>query len=80
MREETLYELETPYRQKFRIKGFRFGEGEKACAMVAAVRGNEVQQMYVCSLLVKSCANWKSRVPLLPATSCWWCPASITFP
>ena len=53
MREETLYELETPYRQKFRIKGFRFGEGKKACAMVAAVRGNEVQQMYVCALLVK---------------------------
>ena len=51
MREETLYELETPYRQKFRIKGFRFGEGEKACAMVAAVSGNEVQQMYVCALL-----------------------------
>lgn len=37
MREETLYELETPYRQKFKIRGFRFGEGEKACAMVAAV-------------------------------------------
>ena len=36
MREETLYELETPYRQKFKIRGFRFGEGEKACAMVAA--------------------------------------------
>jgi len=29
MREETLYELETPYRQKFRIKGFRFGEGKR---------------------------------------------------
>ena len=37
MREETLYELETPYRQKFKIRGFRFEEGEKACAMVAAV-------------------------------------------
>ena len=60
MREETLYELETPYRQKFRIKGFRFGEGEKACAMVAAVRGNEVQQMYVCALL-----RYLSRVGLL---------------
>lgn len=24
MREETLYELETPYRQKFKIRGFRF--------------------------------------------------------
>ena len=35
--EETLYELETPYRQKFKIRGFRFGEGEKVCAMVAAV-------------------------------------------
>lgn len=60
MREETLYELETSYRQKFRIKGFRFGEGEKACAMVAAVRGNEVQQMYVCALL-----RYLSRVGLL---------------
>lgn len=60
MREETLYELETPYRQKFRIKGFRFGEGEKACAMVAAVRGNEVQQMYVCALL-----RYLSQVGLL---------------
>lgn len=37
MREKTLYELETPYRQKFKIRGFRFEEGEKACAMVAAV-------------------------------------------
>ena len=80
MREETLYELETPYRQKFKIKGFRFGEGEKACAMVAAVRGNEVQQMYVCALLVQNSANWKSREPLRPATSCWWCPASTIFP
>ena len=25
------------YRQKFKIKGFRFGGGEKACAMVTAV-------------------------------------------
>ena len=34
MREETLYELETPYRQKFKIRGFRFEEGEKACAVL----------------------------------------------
>lgn len=61
MREETLYELETPYRQKFRIKGFRFGEGEKVCAMVAAVCGNEVQQMYVCALLVKKAQTGAHR-------------------
>ncbi len=53
MRQEVLYALETPYRQKFEIEGFRFGQGEKACAVVAAVRGNEVQQMYVCALLVQ---------------------------
>lgn len=53
MKQEVLYTLETPYRQKFKIQGFRFGSGEKACAVVAAVRGNEVQQMYVCALLVQ---------------------------
>ena len=63
MRKETLYELETPYRQKFRIKGFRFGEGEESCAMVAAVRGNEVQQMYVCALLVKKLRKLEEQIP-----------------
>ena len=66
MREETLYELETPYRQKFKIKGFRFGEGEKACAMVAAVRGNEVQQMYVCALLVKKLRKLEEQGAIAP--------------
>lgn len=66
MREETLYELETPYRQKFRIKGFRFGEGEKVCAMVAAVCGNEVQQMYVCALLVKKLHKLEEQGAIAP--------------
>ena len=56
MKQEILYTLETPYRPKFEIRGFRFGSGEKACAIVAGVRGNEVQQMYVCALLVKRLA------------------------
>lgn len=66
MKEETLYELETPYRQKFKIKGFRFGGGEKACAMVAAVRGNEVQQMYVCALLVKKLRKLEEQGAIAP--------------
>ena len=53
MKEETLYTLQTPYRQQFEITGYRFGSGEKACAVVGGVRGNEVQQMYVCALLVR---------------------------
>ncbi|MGN0983792.1 MAG: M14 family metallopeptidase [Gemmiger sp.] len=54
MREEILYTLDTPYRQKFEIEGFRFGKGDKACAVVGGIRGNEVQQMYVCARLVKA--------------------------
>ncbi len=53
MKKEILYTLETPYRQEFAIEGFRFGSGEKSCAITAGVRGNEVQQMYVCALLVQ---------------------------
>ena len=59
MREETLYELETPYRQKFKIRGFRFGEGEKACAMVAAV----LRYLSRVGLL----RRWRQRSPVRPA-------------
>ena len=54
------------YRQKFKIKGFRFGGSEKACAMVAAVRGNEVQQMYVCALLVKKLCKLEEQGAIAP--------------
>ena len=54
MKQEILYELETPYRQPFRLEGFRFGEGEHSCAIVGGIRGNEIQQMYVCARLVKA--------------------------
>ncbi|MGN0650467.1 MAG: M14 family metallopeptidase [Oscillospiraceae bacterium] len=53
MRKQTLYSVQSPYRQPMEITGFRFGKGEKAMCVVGAMRGNEVQQMYVCSLLVR---------------------------
>lgn len=33
--------------------GYRFGSGKKSACIVGAIRGNEVQQLYVCSQLVK---------------------------
>ena len=42
MKQEVLYALGTPYRQRMEIEGFRFGSGEKACAIVGGIRGNEV--------------------------------------
>lgn len=66
MKQEVLYSLETPYRQKFEIEGFRFGSGEKACAVVAGVRGNEVQQMYVCALLVNRLRKLEEQGAISP--------------
>ncbi|MGN0708164.1 MAG: succinylglutamate desuccinylase/aspartoacylase family protein [Faecalibacterium sp.] len=66
MKQEVLYTLETPYRQKFEIEGFRFGSGENACAIVAGVRGNEVQQMYVCACLVKRLRRLEEQGAIAP--------------
>ena len=52
MKEEVIFSLDTPYRESCRIRAFSFGSGHKTCAVVAGIRGNEVQQMYVASLLV----------------------------
>lgn len=52
MRKKTLYSLKSPYRESMDIIGFQFGQGEKSMCVVGAVRGNEIQQMYVCSQLV----------------------------
>ena len=51
---ELLFSLKAPYRDPLEITGFRFGKGEKACCIVGAIRGNEIQQQYVCSQLVKA--------------------------
>ena len=41
------------YRDDFRITGYEFGEGEESVCIVGNSRGNEVQQIYCCSKLIK---------------------------
>lgn len=54
MREEVLFTLETPYRQPLAVKGWFFGApGQKTLAVMGALRGNEIQQMYLCSQLIR---------------------------
>jgi len=53
MKKEIIYSLKTPYRDELRISGYRFGKGEKAACIVGSIRGNEVQQLYICSQLIK---------------------------
>lgn len=53
MEKVTLYEIKALYRDNFRVTGYRFGAGEKAVCILGSTRGNENQQVYCCSQLVK---------------------------
>ncbi len=52
MKKELIFSMESPYRDTFRIWGYRFGSGEKSLAVVGAMRGDEVHQQFVCAQLV----------------------------
>ncbi|MCM1499914.1 MAG: M14 family metallopeptidase [Clostridium sp.] len=53
MNKRIIYELKGLYRDTFRVTGYEFGTGNKSVCIVGSSRGNEVQQMYCCSQLVK---------------------------
>lgn len=53
MNKKIIYEIKGMYRDDFRITGYEFGEGEKSVCIIGNSRGNEVQQTYCCSQLVK---------------------------
>ena len=49
-----IYTLHSTYREDLAIKGYEFGKGEKSACIVGSFRGNEIQQMFICSQLVKA--------------------------
>ena len=53
MKKKTIFTMNSIYRDDFRITGYEFGSGEKSACIVGSTRGNEVQQVYICSQLVK---------------------------
>ncbi|MGN0160337.1 MAG: M14 family metallopeptidase [Lachnospiraceae bacterium] len=57
MNREVIYELDGLYRENFKIEGFSFGHGTPAACIVGSSRGNEIQQMYICSQLIKVLKN-----------------------
>ena len=52
MKKDILFTLPSYFRDDMNIMAYRFGKGEKTCAVVGALRGDEVQQLYVCARLV----------------------------
>lgn len=61
MKKKILFSLRSPYREQLEVIGYRFGSGKKAIAIVGAMRGNEVQQMYVCSRMVQALKKLESE-------------------
>ncbi|MGL5433920.1 MAG: M14 family metallopeptidase [Lachnospiraceae bacterium] len=53
MKELLIYQLQTMYRDDMKIRGYEFGQGNHTACIVGAMRGNEIQQIYSCGLLVK---------------------------
>ncbi len=66
MKERVLFSVAMPYRDALDVKGFSFGEGEKSVCIVGALRGNEVQQLYVASQLVHRLARLEAKGALVP--------------
>ena len=53
--------MKSPYRGTFNIQGYWFGEGEKTVAIIGAMRGDEIQQQYICSRLVAALTEVERR-------------------
>ena len=53
MEKKIIYETSSLYRDQFRVRGYEFGHGKKSACIVGNIRGNEIQQIYICSQLVK---------------------------
>lgn len=65
MKEKIIYEMQSLYRQPLCIKGYSFGEGEKSVCIIGALRGNEVQQLYICSRLVHTLKKMEEQGELV---------------
>lgn len=61
MEKEIIYSLKSPCRDELRVTGYRFGKGEKSVCVVGAIRGNEVQQLYVCSQLIRKLKELENK-------------------
>lgn len=57
MLKEELFTMNTAFRGDYKIYGYKYGKGDKAACIVGAMRGNEYQQLYICSLLSRKLAE-----------------------
>ncbi len=61
MKKKIIYELNALYREPMQVTGYEFGTGEKSVCVVGSMRGNEVQQMFSCSNLIRRLKELEAR-------------------
>lgn len=70
MKQETIYEIKALYRDDFRVNAFTFGDdsegSEESLCILGSLRGNEFQQIYCCSLLVKRLSELEAKGRIVP--------------
>lgn len=71
--------MSSPYRDDFRIKAYTFGHGEKALAIVGAMRGDEMQQQYVAARLVNKLKELEAMGKLSEGVSISIIPSANPF-
>ncbi len=55
-----LYNFKSIYRDDMKVRGYIFGNGDKSAVIVGPSRGNENEQLYICSSLVRILADLES--------------------
>lgn len=66
MKKAIIFETSSQYRDSFRIRGYEFGDGENALAVIGSMRGNEHQQMFVCAQLIQRLTSLEAEGRLIP--------------
>lgn len=74
MYKEEICIVKSPCREDMTVHGYRFGKGEQSACILGSVRGNEMQQMYICSQLVRAlkeleangCINAGKSIMVIP--------------
>lgn len=66
MKKKVIYEIKGLYRDDFRVTGYEFGKGKKSVCIVGTMRGNEVQQLYCCSQLIKKFKQLEAEGRITP--------------
>ncbi len=77
MKKEVLLTVPSYFRDDMEIRMFRFGKGEKSCIIVGALRGDEIQQLYVCARLVSILRDVEKDGGLIPGKSVTIIPTAI---